>query len=471
MSCLKSPLFWKIVGIYSLFSGIALGGLLLTLNARLQAMDTQLPVEWTTASTTAVLVWLCGVVCAAIVSYLTVSPVQSLLSSLHARSGSAHSKSLLNKLTNRNDEFSEAATLLLLQEETRNDELQRLRNNEVELRAAWSRLNTVLQAMADGVIAIDENERIQFANVAVCRMLEFPDGQVQGRLIYEVIRNAHLHDAVSESLAEKRMTQIEFRLGRKEKRISLAVSPIVSGGAVLAFADVSEIRKLEAMRRDFVSGISHELKTPLTVIQACTETLLDGAVEDPEAADRFLKQIEAQSERLLQLIIGMMQLARLEAGQHVFHQEVVDLREIVGTVVSLMDTVAMTKSISLTITGPSELFVLADSQATRTIVDNLINNALKYTPEHGSVVIELEEEQQFNTLRVVDTGNGIPEEDQQRVFERFYRVERDRNSQSGGTGMGLSIVKHLCHAMGAEVELKSKIGKGTSITVQFPITE
>ena len=471
MSCLKSPLFWKIVGIYSLFSGIALGGLLLTLNARLQAMDTQLPVEWTTASTTAVLVWLCGVVCAAIVSYLTVSPVQSLLSSLHARSGSAHSKSLLNKLTNRNDEFSEAATLLLLQEETRNDELQRLRNNEVELRAAWSRLNTVLQAMADGVIAIDENERIQFANVAVSRMLEFPDGQVQGRLIYEVIRNAHLHDAVSESLAEKRMTQIEFRAGRKEKRISLAVSPIVSGGAVLAFADVSEIRKLEAMRRDFVSGISHELKTPLTVIQACTETLLDGAVEDPEAADRFLKQIEAQSERLLQLIIGMMQLARLEAGQHVFHQEVVDLREIVGTVVSLMDTVAMTKSISLTITGPSELFVLADSQATRTIVDNLINNALKYTPEHGSVVIELEEEQQFNTLRVVDTGNGIPEEDQQRVFERFYRVERDRNSQSGGTGMGLSIVKHLCHAMGAEVELKSKIGKGTSITVQFPITE
>lgn len=448
-----------------------MGGLLLTLKARLQAVSNEIPAEWETASTTALLVWLCGMVCATIVSFLVVSPIQSLLDSLHARGGSAHSKSFLNQLINRNDEISDAARELLKQEETRSDELQRLQTGEVEMRAAWTRLNTVLQAMADGVIAIDENERIQFANLAVCSMLEFPDGQVEGRLIYEAVRNAHLHDAVRESLAKKCLTQIEFKSGRKEKKISLAVSPIVSGGAVLAFADVTDIRKLEAMRRDFISGISHELKTPLTVIQACTETLLDGAIEDTEAADRFLRQIDEQSERLLQLIIGMMQLARLESGEHVFHQEVVDLREIVGTVVSLMDTVALTKTISLSITGPSELFVLADSQATRTIVDNLINNALKYTPENGSVVIELEEEQNCNTLRVVDTGNGIPEEDQDRVFERFYRVERDRNSQSGGTGMGLSIVKHLCHAMGAEVELKSKLGKGTSITVQFPITE
>lgn len=450
---------------------IALAGLLLTLKARLQAMDGDFQHELQTATTTGLLVWLCGIVCVVIIACQVVSPAQALLQSLYARDNSALSNSQLGQLTTRNDEFGDAASHLLSQEESRSAELQQLRDNETRLQGAWSRQNTVLQTIPDGVIAIDQQERIEFANAAVCGMLEFSDGTAEGRLIFEAIRNSHLHEAVQESLAEKRMTHVEFKSGRTERNLSLAVSPIKSGGAVLAFADVTEIRKLEAMRRDFVSGISHELKTPLTVIQACTETLLDGAVEDPEAADRFLKQIDEQSDRLSQLIIGMMQLARLESGEHVFHQEVVDLRQVVDHVVSLMGTVALTQKVALTVTGPAELFVLADTQATRTIIDNLVNNAIKYTPEHGQVVVELEEEQHHNTLRVIDTGSGIPEEDKDRVFERFYRVERDRNSESGGTGMGLSIVKHLSHAMGADVELESELGKGTSITVQFPVTE
>ena len=194
-------------------------------------------------------------------------------------------------------------------------------------------------------------------------------------------------------------------------------------------------------------------------------------MEDQAAAQRFLKQIDEQADRLLQLIIGMMQLARLESGEQIFHKEAVDLRGIADKAVSLMKTVANTKNIELEVKGVDELFVLSDHQATRTIVDNLVDNALKYTPDGGTVTVQLIEEPSHNTLKVIDTGQGIPESDHERIFERFYRVERDRCSESGGTGMGLAIVKHLCQAMGADVGLDSQQGGGTTFTVTFPISD
>ena len=239
----------------------------------------------------------------------------------------------------------------------------------------------------------------------------------------------------------------------------------------MVLADVTEVRKLESMRRDFVSGVSHELKTPLTVIQACTETLLDGALADEDAAKRFLRQIEEQSERLLQLILGMLQLARLESGEQVFDEEPVDLYSVADQVIKAMLPVAAGKQISLTLVGEQELFVLADFQAVRTVAGNLIDNALKYTPDGGSVSVELKSDDASNSLIVKDTGVGISETDQKRIFERFYRVERDRNRERGGTGLGLSIVKHLCQAMHADVSLHSAAGKGATIEVRFPFRD
>lgn len=424
-----------------------------------------------TLSASVVMAWLCTNICAGIVIALITAPLNQFVQAASDPRDQIRRREFLEQLSERKDEFSVTGTSLLNRIHDYQEKLKQVSGQETETRAAWSRLNTVLQTMSEGVIAIDSNERIEFANLAVHAMLDISEGQTDGRLIYESVRNTHIHDAVRETLAESRKTQIEFTVAQTEHKLSLAVSPLASGGAVLVLADITDVRRLEAMRRDFVSAVSHELKTPLTVIQACTETLLDGAIEDTEAAPRFLRQIEEQSDRLLQLIIGMMQLARLESGEHLFHKEAVDLRELVDNVVRLMNTVAQTKRIALEVTGCDELFVLSDRQATRTIIDNLIDNALKYTPENGKVTVELTTEADRNTLRVIDSGNGISEDDQARVFERFFRVERDRNSESGGTGMGLAIVKHLCQAMGADVSLHSRLGDGTTITVEFPFQD
>ncbi|MCR9200896.1 MAG: ATP-binding protein [Planctomycetaceae bacterium] len=468
MNWLKSPLFWKITGTYAVLSGVGLVGLLVTISGRATDADPASGAIAQAGVSAAITVYILALMAVAIVTAGLTSHLASLVTSTRPYQDPVIASNLLTRLVGRNDELSTLAERL---QEFVTDRNEASKSSITRLVVSSERLNTVLQAMTEGVIAIDEKESIQFANHAVCRMLELSAGRVEGRLIFEAVRNTHVHDAVRQALTEGRTTTVEFKVPRNESRLALAATPIDSGGAVLVLADVTEMRKLEAMRRDFVSGVSHELKTPLTVIQACTETLLHGAMEDRAAAERFLVQIEEQADRLLQLIIGMMQLARLESGEQIFHKEAVDLRPISDKAVSLMQTVADSRSINLQVRGVEELFVLSDHQATRTIVDNLVDNALKYTPEGGSVTLELIEEPSQNTLKVIDTGQGIPEGDHERVFERFYRVERDRSSETGGTGMGLAIVKHLCQAVGADVTLESQQGAGTTFSVTFPITE
>ena len=204
------------------------------------------------------------------------------------------------------------------------------------------------------------------------------------------------------------------------------------------------------------------------MIQACTDTLLGGALSDPAAAERFLKQIEEQSERLLQLILGMLQLARVESGQQVLHIEPVDVVAVAEDVLRGFRTVADAKAVQLFLTGADEMTVIADDQALQTIIGNLVDNALKHTDAGGSVIVELIAAGAAPAIVVRDTGSGIPEEMLGRVFERFYRVDRDRSRERGGTGLGLAIVKHLCQNLGANVSVKSELGRGSEFRVQFP---
>jgi two-component system phosphate regulon sensor histidine kinase PhoR len=251
----------------------------------------------------------------------------------------------------------------------------------------------------------------------------------------------------------------------------LTVIPILRGphaGAVIVVRDVSEVRQLEAMRRDFVSGVSHELKTPLTVIQACTETLLNGALEDGEVARRFLGQIDEQAERLLQLILAMLQLARVESGSEILHVEELDLSDLAGDVVDAFRAVAENRGVQLMQQGAVSLAARADEQAVRTILSNLVDNAIKHTPAGGQVVVDLRSSADGPTLVVRDTGSGIPEELLGRIFERFYRVEKDRSRERGGSGLGLAIVKHLCQALQAILTVRSRLGEGSEFTVRFP---
>jgi two-component system phosphate regulon sensor histidine kinase PhoR len=191
-------------------------------------------------------------------------------------------------------------------------------------------------------------------------------------------------------------------------------------------------------------------------------------MSDPAAAERFLKQIEEQSERLLQLILGMLQLARVESGQQVLHLEPLDVVTVADDVLRGFRTVADTRSVQLFLTGAEQMIITADDQALQTIISNLVDNALKHTNSGGSVTVELVNAATSPAIVVRDTGSGIPDEMLGRVFERFYRVDRDRSRERGGTGLGLAIVKHLCQALGATVSVKSELGRGSEFRVQFP---
>jgi two-component system phosphate regulon sensor histidine kinase PhoR len=426
------------------------------------------------ASRAAVVAWLCGTACLGFVASTVVNPLRMLLRAITTREGSGDRVDLLMRLSDRTDEFGLIAESLRQFDAERQAQVTDLEQTTTEVRELANRLSIVLQSMVEGVVAVDQNERILFANDVACRMMGTARSAVQGRMIYEAIRQPDLHETVREAIQSDEPKDLEFRLPRGDTQLAVVAAPIKDGkstGAVLVFHDVSEIRRLEAMRRDFVSGVSHELKTPLTVIQACTETLLDGAIEDRETAERFLKQIEEQSERLLQLILGMLQLARVQSGEQAFKREPVAVHEIAAELVRSMQPVAESKNIELALSGEEEMYVLSDEYALRTILSNLIDNAIKYTGADGHVRVEMIAEDEANTIRVSDDGAGISAEHQKRVFERFYRVDKDRNRERGGTGLGLAIVKHLCHTTGADLSLESKVGKGTTITVRFPITD
>ncbi len=224
------------------------------------------------------------------------------------------------------------------------------------------------------------------------------------------------------------------------------------------------------MRQEFVANVSHELKTPLTGIKLCTETLLAGAVEDPEHRIRFLEQIAAQGERLHLLILDLLSLARVESGEELFEFEAVSVPSVVRACLERHRPKAEARHQTLDLASESqpEPVVWADQEAVGQILDNLLDNALKYTPEGGHIRVGWGEENGHAWVQVADDGIGIPETDLPRIFERFYRVDKARSRQMGGTGLGLAIVKHLTQAMKGNVEAASLAGRGATFTVRLP---
>ncbi len=422
------------------------------------------------ATRAALFTWLIGILCAAFVAAGIVSPLQAMSLNLHGAIERTQREDMLLTISDRHDELGQVAVSLHLLEEERQDRIEKLELAEREARSSSDLLSAVLDSMVEGVVAIDMQQRIVFLNRGARRLLGISSVIGVGHRLYEAVRVPAFLETVQEALTQRTMQTLEYRTARENANLVLVVIPILKGphaGAVAVVRDVSEMRRLEAMRRDFVSGVSHELKTPLTVIQACTDTLLAGAMSDPNAAERFLKQIEEQSERLLQLILGMLQLARVESGQQVLHLEPVNVHTVADNVFRRFQTVAEAKSVHLILTGDDSLTVVADDEALQTILSNLVDNALKHTEAGGSVTVELINDQSAPVVVVRDNGSGIPEEFQTRIFERFYRVDRGRSREHGGTGLGLAIVKHLCQALGASISVSSQSGRGSEFRLQF----
>jgi len=343
-------------------------------------------------------------------------------------------------------------------------------------------LIVVLEAMAEAVIAVDFRHRLLFANAGAHRLFGLDAGSV-GRLVEELIRGPQVQEAVEATLqlANPGSYQAELSLSGRDgpargqgRSLSVRGTPLPgdpSPGAVLVFHDVTDLRRLERMRQDFVANASHELKTPLASIKAYTETLLDWALHDETVNVRFLERIDEQVERLNQLILDLLSLARLESGQDVFDHQPMSLVPVLESCLEGHRGRAEAKGLALAFDpgGPGdECFILADEEAMRQIADNLIDNAIKYTPEKGSVRVSCRARNDAIVVTVTDTGIGIPRNELARIFERFYRVDKARSRELGGTGLGLSIVKHLVQSVGGRVDVTSRPGSGSQFTVVFP---
>lgn len=340
-------------------------------------------------------------------------------------------------------------------------------------------LRAVLGGMSEGVIAIDARRRLLFANASANQLFGI-DADSVGRLIPELIRSTQVQGAVEATLSSPTPYQGEVTLATRESvlrvhsRILAVYGTPLPGpppGAVLVFHDVTELRRLERMRQDFVANASHELKTPLASIKAYTETLLDWALKDEAVNVRFLERIDEQAERLNQLILDMLSLARLETGQEVFEHGPLPLAPMIEACLNSHRDRADAKGLNLSLElreldGQTE--VKADEEAIRQIFDNLVDNAIKYTPEGGSVRVSCRQTGEAIVVEVADSGIGIPRDELSRVFERFYRVDKARSRELGGTGLGLSIVKHLVQSLDGQVSVVSRLGAGSCFTVQLP---
>ena len=343
----------------------------------------------------------------------------------------------------------------------------------MELHDNHQRLQIVLGNMVEGVIAVGVDERILLANEASRRLLDFATAVAVGRPLLEVTRSLPLYKAFRDALTSGQPSQSEFEAVGKVRRVVALRATRLSGdpcpGVVLVLHDISELRRLENMRRDLVANVSHELKTPLSSIKAYAETLRLGAINDPQHNAVFVMRIEEQAERLHELILDMLQIARIESGQEVFEITHVPVEAAVTWSVQQHQDLATTKSINLHTDGDGHgVAVLADEEGLRTILSNLVDNAIKYTPEEGRVSVRWRTDGTQVVIEVQDTGIGIPAQHQSRIFERFYRVDRARSRELGGTGLGLSIVKHLAQAFGGKVGVESQPGQGSTFRVVLP---
>jgi two-component system phosphate regulon sensor histidine kinase PhoR len=370
-----------------------------------------------------------------------------------------------------------------------------------------SLLEAVLASATEGILVTDEHGAVLSANAALRGLFQAPPSSpVAGRPSIEVVRNPEVQEAIERTLRSGEETVREVALlGPAERRLEAHFTPIRLHGGIIGsvgiFYDVTEMRRMERMRRDFVANVSHELRTPLTAIRGCAETLADGALDDRDAARRFVGTIRSHAERLSALIDDLLSLSRIESGAQAIRRVSQPILPIVESSVQVVEAAAAQKRIDIQTDVPDGLpDIPCDGTLIEQALVNLLDNAIKYTPEGGRVRITAKKTQSdegrtmnapplpespkdevhrssfivhrsggWVEIAVEDTGIGIPPEHLPRVFERFYRVDRARSRALGGTGLGLSIVKHVAEAHGGSVRAESEVGKGSVFKILLPI--
>jgi two-component system phosphate regulon sensor histidine kinase PhoR len=349
-----------------------------------------------------------------------------------------------------------------------------LKSRVTDLESSRNQLRTVLDSMVEGVIALDSDQRVLLVNEAGRRLFPIQELSSVGRPVWELVRSPQLALWVAQALTQSDPVGGELELKAPVARIlsvRVAGLPGPTGtGAIVVASDISQLRRLEQVRQEFVANASHELKTPLASIKACVETLLDGALEDVENRVKFLQTVNEQTERLDKLVRDLLALTRIESQERQPLLHPVMLSDVVDLCVNRHRQYAERKQMKLITVPPANVVqVMADEEALEQILDNLIDNAVKYTNSAGTITVRWAAERGRCRIDVEDTGIGIPQAHILRIFERFYRVDRARSRELGGTGLGLSIVKHLVQILDGTVSVASRLGKGTTFTVELNI--
>ncbi len=333
-----------------------------------------------------------------------------------------------------------------------------------------ARLSTVLSQMTDGVLIADAEGRVRYANPAAQKL--FNGGKpLFGYTVTETIRHHRLVEAwrTCQHTREVQTDSVELPARRQFLQL-VAIPDTYEGGSILMVQDLTRVRRLETVRRDFISNVSHELRTPLASLKALTETLQEGALDDPPAARRFLRRIETEVDALTQMAAELLELSRIESGQVPLALRPVEPSRLLQIAVDRMHAQSERAGLTLNCACPPNLpRVSADPSRIEQVLVNLIHNALKFSHAGGSVHLAAEASETFVRFSVTDTGVGIPSDELARIFERFYRVDRSRTG--GGTGLGLSIARHIVEAHGGRIWAESEEGRGSVFQFLIPIAQ
>ncbi|MGA2017758.1 MAG: ATP-binding protein [Opitutaceae bacterium] len=346
---------------------------------------------------------------------------------------------------------------------------------EAELKGQSERTAALFDRMVEGLIVIDAAGRIRLANRAAARLFGF-EGPAAGKSILETTRNHEVAAVVGRLSREPEVLDHEVRIDSIDAPRFLRVNALAlrdgagaADGAILVFHDLTRLRQLEGVRQEFVANVSHELRTPLSLIKSAAETLLDGGKDDPVALARFLNIIDKHAHRLALLIDDLLLLSTLDSGGLRLEKQPMALRATVQDAIDDLQPRAHARNVTLENSIPGSLVATADQERIRQVIFNLLDNAIKYGRVGGKTVIggrvlangRIE-------ISVVDDGPGIPKESHERIFERFYRVDKARSREQGGTGLGLAIVKHVVQAHGGEVRLECESGSGSAFIFWLP---
>jgi two-component system phosphate regulon sensor histidine kinase PhoR len=338
-------------------------------------------------------------------------------------------------------------------------------------------IEAILSSMIEGVIAVDADERIIIMNNAAAKMFGCNPSTVQGLSIQETVRNTHLQQFISETLSAGKPVEKEIRLSSDDESYLFGHGTLIRDiegkkiGALFVLSDITKLRKLENIRKDFVANVSHEIKTPITAIKGFVDILRDGSEKDEQDIKRFLEIIAKHVNRLEAIIDDLLKLSRIEKDAETEGIQLAEsgIRDVLESAVQACEPLADSRGADISLACDDSLTARINSPLLEQAVVNLLDNAIKYSDEKKPVNIEAIQDDREIRISVLDNGRGIEQEHLPRIFERFYRVDKARSRRLGGTGLGLSIVKHIIQAHGGHVSVTSTPGKGSAFTIHLPL--